>query len=63
LQTIVVNQDRNKNMNEWNNRWINTIKGPITRKFIPTVDFRLKIKKHFNTNYELTQILTGHGRQ
>jgi len=51
-----------KNRNEWNNRWINTTKGSTTKKFIPTVSFRLEIKKHFETNYEFTQILTGHGR-
>ncbi len=50
-----------KNINQWNNRWINTTKGSITKKFIPTISFRLEIKKYFETNYELTQILTGHG--
>jgi hypothetical protein len=49
-------------LNEWNYNWNQSTSGRTTFAFIPTVDYRLKIKKHFCPTFELTQLLTNHGK-
>ncbi|GFU44280.1 RNase H domain-containing protein [Trichonephila clavipes] len=44
----------------WNQEYLVSNKGSITKKFFPTINRRLSCH-HFYTNYKLTQILTGHG--
>ncbi len=51
-----------KNLRIWNQRWIETSTGATTKKYWPTVYDRLYSKRHFLTNYYLTQIITNHGR-
>jgi hypothetical protein len=53
---------RNRNIEIWNERWRNSSTGSQTRQFIPSVEYRFKIKNHFKTDYVLTQFLTGHGK-
>ncbi|GFU76807.1 homeodomain-interacting protein kinase 2 [Trichonephila clavipes] len=43
----------------WNQEYLISNKGSITKKFFPTINKRLSCH-HFCTNYELTQFLTGH---
>jgi hypothetical protein len=51
-----------KIINEWNERWVQSELGTTTREFIPTVDYRIKIKKHFTLEFETTQMITNHGK-
>jgi len=51
-----------KHMNIWNNRWNDSSKGDLTREFFPTVRHRITEKKHFVPNFELTQIISNHGK-
>ncbi|GFW80035.1 uncharacterized protein TNCV_984441 [Trichonephila clavipes] len=44
----------------WNEEYLISNKGSITKKFSPTINKRLSCH-HFYTNYNLTQFLTGHG--
>ncbi|GFX35229.1 putative 115 kDa protein in type-1 retrotransposable element R1DM [Trichonephila clavipes] len=44
----------------WNQEYLISNKGSITKKFFPTINKRLSCH-HFYTNYKLTQFLTGHG--
>ncbi|GFX89235.1 RNase H domain-containing protein [Trichonephila clavipes] len=44
----------------WNQEYLISNKGRITKKFFPTINKRLSCH-HFYTNYKLTQFLTGHG--
>ncbi|GFT41702.1 RNase H domain-containing protein [Trichonephila clavipes] len=44
----------------WNQEYLISNKGSITKKFFPTINKRLSYH-HFYTNYKLTQFLTGHG--
>lgn len=46
----------------WNEKWRLEEKGLVTKRFIPSIDDRLIIKKFFETDFYLTQILTNHGR-
>ncbi|GFU51300.1 DUF1758 domain-containing protein [Trichonephila clavipes] len=43
----------------WNQEYLMSNKGSITKKFFPTINKRLSCH-HFYTNYKLTQFLTGH---
>ncbi|GFX33001.1 probable protein phosphatase CG10417 [Trichonephila clavipes] len=47
-------------MKSWNQEYLISNKGSITKKFFPTINKRLSCH-HFYTNYKLTQFLTGHG--
>ncbi|GFW62881.1 uncharacterized protein TNCV_4452301 [Trichonephila clavipes] len=47
-------------MKSWNQEYLISYKGSITKKFFPTINKRLSCH-HFYTNYKLTQFLTGHG--
>lgn len=47
-------------INEWQQRWDATTKARWTKKLIPTVREWIK-RKHGETNFYLTQFLTGHG--
>ncbi|GFT91010.1 retrovirus-related Pol polyprotein from type-1 retrotransposable element R1 [Trichonephila clavipes] len=49
-----------KMMKSWNQEYLISNKGSITKKFFPTINKRLSCH-HFYTNYKLTQFLTGHG--
>jgi hypothetical protein len=51
----------NKNLEEWNNRWIETTTGAYTKQYFPTIKDRQKAKNEFKTNFYLTQIITNHG--
>ncbi len=51
----------NKNLEEWNNRWIETTTGAYTKQYFPTIKDRQKAKNKFKTNFYLTQIITNHG--
>ncbi len=53
---------RQNNLEIWNNRWLSSTCCPITHKHLPTVFYRLRIKKVFHPNYCLTQFLTNHGK-
>ncbi len=53
---------RNRNIQIWNERWLNSSTGSQNRQFIPSVEYRLKIYNHFKTDYVLTQFLSGHGK-
>ncbi|GFS62023.1 uncharacterized protein TNCV_2592921 [Trichonephila clavipes] len=44
----------------WNQEYLISNKGSITKKFFPTINKRLSCH-HFYTNFKLTQFLTGHG--
>ncbi|GFV56581.1 RNase H domain-containing protein [Trichonephila clavipes] len=44
----------------WNQKYLISNKGSITKKFFPTINKRLSCH-HFYTNYKLTQCLPGHG--
>ncbi|GFY36301.1 transposable element Tc3 transposase [Trichonephila clavipes] len=44
----------------WNQEYLISNKGNITKNFFPTINKRLSCH-HFYTNYKLTQFLTGHG--
>ncbi|GFX08561.1 uncharacterized protein TNCV_4170601 [Trichonephila clavipes] len=44
----------------WNQKYLISNKGSITKKIFPTINKRLSCH-HFYTNYKLTQLLTGHG--
>ncbi|GFW34506.1 RNase H domain-containing protein [Trichonephila clavipes] len=44
----------------WNQEYLISNKGSITKKFFPTINKRLSCH-HIYTNYKLTQFLTGHG--
>jgi hypothetical protein len=46
----------------WNERWEQTPNGSLTREFIPTIEYRKKVDPHFFTTFELTQVLTNHGK-
>jgi len=46
----------------WNNRWTNAQTGEFTRNYFPTVFHRIKAKKFFTSSFELTQLLTNHGK-
>ncbi len=50
-----------QNILNWNERWQTTEKAAITHQYFPDVETRMKIKRHFKTDYYLTQALTGHG--
>jgi ribonuclease HI len=52
--------DKNKEI--WNEKWRHYDKGLATKKFMPNIDYRLEIKKHFETDFYLTQMITNHGR-
>ena len=52
--------DKNKEI--WNEKWRSYDKGLVTKKFIPTIYYRHEIKKHFETDFYLTQLITNHGR-
>lgn len=46
----------------WNDEWVQSTKGAITKElFFPTVHKRLQAK-HFSPSFILTQFLTGHGK-
>ncbi|GFY02017.1 uncharacterized protein TNCV_5098781 [Trichonephila clavipes] len=47
-------------MKSWNQEYLISNKGSITKKFFPTINKRLSCH-HFYTNYKLTQFLTGYG--
>ncbi|GFV89124.1 retrovirus-related Pol polyprotein from type-1 retrotransposable element R1 [Trichonephila clavipes] len=47
-------------MKSWNQEYLISNKGSITKKIFPTINKRLSCH-HFYTNYKLTQFLTGHG--
>jgi hypothetical protein len=49
-------------MNEWDRRWQESEKGRKTHQFIPTVKCRQEIKRHFMTDYYVTQAITGHNK-
>lgn len=51
-----------KNVEEWNQRWIESNTGSQTKTFFGTIFDRLIVRKHFKTNFYLTQILTNHGK-
>jgi hypothetical protein len=51
---------RETDMNEWDRRWQESAKGRKTHQFIPTVKYRREIKRHFMTEYYVTQAITGH---
>jgi hypothetical protein len=60
--SYVKNLVTNENLNKWNQRWTQSTKGAITREYIPTIDYRHKIKNHFQTDFETTQLITNHGK-
>ncbi|GFW86797.1 RNase H domain-containing protein [Trichonephila clavipes] len=49
-------------MKSWNQEYLISNKGSITKNFFPTINKRLSCH-HFYTNYKLTQFLTGHAMQ
>lgn len=56
IKTII--QDHLRNI--WNDKWIASKKGTVTKKFFPTIYHSLK-SPLTKTNFFLGQILTGHG--
>jgi maltodextrin utilization protein YvdJ len=51
-----------KTIEIWNDRWLSVTTGSATRKFIPTVKDRAKMKSYFRPNFYLSQFLTNHGK-
>uniref|UniRef100_A0ABD2VXI4 Reverse transcriptase domain-containing protein n=1 Tax=Trichogramma kaykai TaxID=54128 RepID=A0ABD2VXI4_9HYME len=49
-----------KAMNEWNDRWISSEKGMVTRYFFPTVKDRLACT-HLRLSHYVVQFMSGHG--
>jgi hypothetical protein len=47
---------------EWNQIWSQSECGSTTREFIPNVEFRKGIQKYFSPNYEVTQMISNHGK-
>lgn len=53
---------REKNVEIWNQRWISSSNGPTTKLFIVNIYERLSMKKYFETDFYLTQAISGHGK-
>lgn len=60
LTTEERNEERLKSINEWQSRWDMTEKGRWTYKLIGNVKTWVE-RKHGETDFYLTQFLTGHG--
>jgi hypothetical protein len=57
--SYVNKQIYNKTIVLWNQKWLQTIKGSETNKYFSQISDRLKVKKHFVTNFYLTQFVTN----
>ncbi len=53
-------EERQKSLNEWQNRWDETTKGRWTHRLIKNVKTWVE-RKHGQTDFYMTQLLTGHG--
>ncbi len=51
-----------KNIELWNERWIECSTGLQTKLFFDNISDRLVVKKYFKTDFYLTQILTNHSK-
>jgi ribonuclease HI len=51
-----------KNIEIWDQRWKTTDKALTTTKFFPTIYDRKKVKKYFEPDFYVTQVITGHGK-
>jgi hypothetical protein len=51
-----------KSLLYWNNRWIQSSTGSLTREYFPTIMDRIRSKKIFYPTFELTQMITNHGK-
>jgi hypothetical protein len=51
-----------KSLLYWNNRWIQSGTGSVTREYFPTIMDRMRLKKIFYPTFELTQMMTNHGK-
>jgi hypothetical protein len=52
---------REKTIELWDRRWQSSTTGAQTKKFFNTIQERIGAKKHFQSNYHLSQALTSHG--
>jgi hypothetical protein len=48
---------RTETINKWDNQWISTMKGNITKKFFTTIKSRLDL--NFEPNFKTTQFFSG----
>jgi hypothetical protein len=52
---------REKTIELWDRRWQSSTTGAQTKKIFNTIQERIGAKKHFQSNYHLSQALTSHG--
>ena len=53
---------KNYFINKWNDLWLNSTNGSVTKRYFPTVYHKvINCNNCFRPNFKLTQILSGHG--
>ena len=57
---VIVTKEKKKALDMWEQQWITTTKGAVTKSFFPSVTSRLRLNIHIFP--ELTIFLTGHGK-
>jgi ribonuclease HI len=59
-KSVVKKELEEESMKKWQNNWMQTTKGSITKEYFPNIEERLKMKLNLTQNF--TAIVTGHGK-